>query len=133
MTMRPQNGKDVESELFRAIDQYSARQESYLKDFRAGNLDKIKEWTEQVQWTFGLLRQLFTEVAVAELSDGSRIKLLNALQLVITQGEELMILASRRRRQLATLLPRMRKGKTALQGYSVFRQDREVRFLSSTG
>ncbi len=132
--MVSETSEDVKNRLRALLQEYVVCQGCYIEELRQGNLDKLQEWTEKVCWSLRLFKQLFAKLGSSGVNGAERAELLAVFDRIRSQEEELKQLTAVKHNQLALQIPKLRRGKMALQGYAgCHYQAGKMRFLSSRG
>ncbi len=130
--MKDEKCQDEGDLLHRALLEYADSQQHYLEGMRRGDTAKLKEWTEDVYRSEIFLKQIFVKVGKSYLNENKRIGLCRIFAKIRRQSDELRKLMVAKSQQMAAEIPRLRRGKMALQGYSLANNAGQV-FLSSKG
>jgi hypothetical protein len=104
-----------------------------LGNLSTGKMTELLQWQESCIETRALLRQSFELVNEYGASQSELAWLKDNLAALVELNNQVFDAAAKQRQIVAERLSRMRKGKSALGGYSLRQGMSKPRFVSSTG
>ncbi|MFZ5774291.1 MAG: hypothetical protein ACOY3Z_02240 [Thermodesulfobacteriota bacterium] len=128
-----ESGEEPVADFRRAVCSFIARQQSHGQAMQSGNLREIFSWRREREQAFRVLVQRFERLALSADFPATELQgLLGCLQEILDGERELANRVVALQDDIKSQLFSMRRGKGALQGYSVNRgQMARPRYLSN--
>ncbi|VAW41728.1 hypothetical protein MNBD_DELTA03-47, partial [hydrothermal vent metagenome] len=118
--------------VMEVLEQFIGSQRNYITALKDRNYESLPDWPLEMSRFQAVLKRLFSALD-QKMTQAVREQLEVLIALAVSQADEIAALGSRRHKELALSLPRLRRGKSALRGYGNLAGQRPAEFLSSSG
>ncbi len=130
--MAKRDDKEVRA-VMEVLEQFIGRQRDYIKALKDRDYDSLLEWPLEMSRFRAIFKRLITALEQKMMTPAVREQLEVLIALTVSQADEIVALGSRRHKEMALSLPRLRRGRSALRGYGNLTVQRPAEFLSSSG
>ncbi len=127
-----ERGKEVVA-VMEALEQFIGRQRDYITALKDRDYESLLDWPLEMSRFQAIFKRLMIALDPKMMSPAVREPLEVLIMLAVSQADEIAALGSRRHKELALSLPRLRRGRSALRGYGNLTAQRSVGFLSRSG
>ncbi len=130
--MLAKRGKEVAA-VMEVLEQFIGRQRDYITALKDRDYGSLLDWPLEMNRFQAVFKRLISALDPAMLVPALKEQLEVLIMLAVSQADEIAALGSRRHKELALALPRLRRGRSALRGYGNLTVQRPAEFLSSSG
>jgi len=127
-----ERGKEVAA-VMEILEQFVGRQRDYITALKDRDYDSLLDWPLEMGRFQAIFKRLLGALDPEMMIPAVREQLEILIGLTISQADEIAVLGSRRHKELALSLPRLRRGRSVLRGYGNLTVQRPAEFLSSSG
>ncbi len=124
--------KDVAA-VMAVLEQFIGRQRDYITALKGRDYESLLDWPLEMSRFQAIFKRLITALDPKMMIPAVREQLEVLIGLAVSLADEIVVLGSRRHKEMALSLPRLRRGRSALRGYGNLAVQRQAEFLSSSG